>query len=203
MRGSYEIAHLSLNTLTCPLKLTRASQIMFSFKSSVGYLSCLLVPPHPNSFLECGAQINICSSNCCYVTVLESILKAEPPYNKVDEHKGGQWSSLTTAATLSTTSAPQVWLVWRRMLAWGSVRWAQSCQYRKTESGRYSNLKGQAHLTSVKVHTNSFLFSPELYVFDITQNYSNIRPEAISSDRMMGGLDTVVSVVPLERRGND
>lgn len=49
------------------------------------------------------------------------------------------------------------------------------------------------------MHTNSFLYSPELYLSDITQNYSNIRPEAISSDKMMGGLDTVVSVVPRQR----
>lgn len=54
----------------------------------------------------------------------------------------------------------------------------------------FQNLKGQAHSTSVKVHSNSFLYSPELYLSNITQNYSNIKPEAISSDRMMGGLDT-------------
>lgn len=84
LRASYEIAHLSLHALNCPLKLTRASQIMFSFKSSVGYLSCVLVPPHPNPFLESYcAQINICSSNCSYVTDSESFSKAKPPYNKM------------------------------------------------------------------------------------------------------------------------
>lgn len=64
---------------------------------------------------------------------------------------------------------------------------------KKRMSGRFSNLKGRVHSKSVKVHTNSFLYSPELYLSNITQNYSNIRPEAISSDRMMGGLDTVDS----------
>jgi len=55
------------------------------------------------------------------------------------------------------------------------------------------------------VHTYSFLYSPELYLSNITQNYSNIRLEAISSDRMMGGLDTAVSVsssAALRRRLN-
>lgn len=72
-----------------------------------------------------------------------------------------------------------------------------------SKSGRFSNFKGQTHSISVKVHTNSFLCSPELYLSSITPNYSNIRPEAISSDRMMGGLDTVVGVVLQQRRGGD
>lgn len=61
---------------------------------------------------------------------------------------------------------------------------------RRESVAGFQNLKGQAHSTSVKVHSNSFLYSPELYLSNITQNYSNIKPEAISSDRMMGGLDT-------------
>lgn len=151
MRASYEIADLSLNAPNCLLKLTKASQIMFSFKSSVGYLSCLLVPPHPKPFLESfEARINICSSNS-YVTVLKSISDAKPPHNLI------KWAQRWTVFLfkklqhLFMTSTPKARLAWRRGYRHEkklhSCGWYSCCaKWRRAKvrnkSGRFSNLKG-------------------------------------------------------------
>ena len=124
LRASYEIAHLSLNTSNCPLKLTTASRIIFSFNSSVGYLSCLLVPPHPNLFSLNHAALKSTSVpiTCCYATVLESISKAKPP-----PHRGIKMSTEMDSGPLKSqqplfimTSTPEAWPVWRGA-SWGGI----------------------------------------------------------------------------------